>query len=189
MPTFVAKQLCKDLVVIPNNFEKYKIASDYFMEILRQYDPELESLGSDEGRLDLTDYMEEHGIAPTREDVMKLMSEIRQKVHDKIKVTASCGCAPNKLLAKLCSEVNKPNGQFFLERTSEANLGFLENMKIRKIPGIGPQCEYILNGLGIDTVRDLRGQLFNLYLVLRDTWFVNLARRALGISNIYHNGV
>ena len=69
---------------------------------------------------------------------MALMAEIRQKVYDKIKVTASCGCAPNKLLAKLCSEVRKPNGQFFLERTREASLSFLEDMKIRKIPGIGP---------------------------------------------------
>ena len=65
MPTFVARQLCKDLVMIPNNFEKYKQASDQFMAILRQYDPELESLGSDEGRLDLTDYMNRHNIAPT----------------------------------------------------------------------------------------------------------------------------
>ena len=187
MPTFVAKRLCPQLVLVPSNFAKYKSASLKFMSILRDYDPDLESLGSDEGRLDVTEYLEQHGIAKNQQNLEKLMNEIRARIYAAIRVTASSGCAANKMLAKLCSEVNKPNGQYFLQRDKNSILEFLDDLKIRKIPGIGPQCEYILNGMGVSTVLNLRNKLFDLFLVLRENWLVALARRAYGISNIYHS--
>lgn len=189
MPTFVAKKLCPGLVVVNNNFPKYKAASDKFMEILREYDPDLESLGSDEGRLDVTDYLEENNIEKNEEELMNLMSEIRKRIYDKIRVTASSGCATNKMLAKLCSENNKPNGQFYLKRDRKTIIDFLDEMPIRKIPGIGAQSQYILNGLGVKTVRELREKLFELYLIFQETTFIALARRAYGISKVVHSEV
>lgn len=187
MPTFVAKKLCPKLIVVKNNFPKYKAASDKFMEILREYDPDLESLGSDEGRMDITDYLESNNIEKSEEELLKLMDTIRKRIYDSIKVTASSGCGPNKMLAKLSSEKNKPDGQFFLKRDKETIMNFLDEMRIRKIPGIGAQCEYILNGLGIKTVKQLRERLFDLYLVFQENTFVALARRAYGISSVVHS--
>jgi len=184
MPTFLARELCQDLILIESNFPKYEASSKLFMEILREYDPHLESLGCDEGRLDITDYLIENNHPTDELSLGKLLASIRKRIHKKIGVTASAGCAPNQMLAKLCSEVNKPNGQFFLKRNKEACTKFIEEQAVRKIPGIGSECEYILNGLGISTGLDLKNKLLDLFLIFRRKWVVNLARRALAISRV-----
>ena len=186
MPTFIAKKLCPELVVLPINMKKYKESSLKFMEVLKEYDPNLESLGSDEGRLDITDYMMNNNIK-TEEEISTLMNTIRKQVFEKIGVTASAGCSINKMLAKLSSEKNKPNNQFFMPRSKKFIDKFIEDLPVRKIPGVGPKVEFILKGFGINNGKELKENLFYLFLVLRDTTFEFLAKRAYGISDNFHS--
>lgn len=62
MPGFIAKKLCPELILIPNNWEKYQTTSNIFKNILKKYDPNYESMGSDEAKLDITDYIYIHNI-------------------------------------------------------------------------------------------------------------------------------
>ena len=62
MPGFIAKKLCPDLVFVDCNFEKYRAVSKVFMSVLEEYDPNLESMGCDEANLDITDYLQAHGL-------------------------------------------------------------------------------------------------------------------------------
>lgn len=188
MPTFIAKRLCPDLVVLPVNMPKYRAASKKFMNILREYDPDLESLGSDEGRLDITEYLKSRNIN-SEEEISKLMKNIRERIFAEIGVTASAGCSVNKMLSKLSSEKNKPNGQFIMPKNKSFIENFIGELSVRKIPGVGPKTEHLLEGMEIKTGLQLRSNLFKLFLVMRDTTFEFLARRAYGVSTNFHEEV
>lgn len=188
MPTHMAKILCPELIVIPCNTEKYKEASKKFLGIVEEYDPEYESMGMDEVKLDITEYLSTNDILPTEENINKIMEEIRTKIHDEIKITASSGYASCGFLAKLSSEKNKPNGQYFLPKNSVAIQNFLDQLDVRKLPGVGPQSEAILNGLGFNTVKELREGLFDLFLINGHyKWFEDLAYKSLGIGRTQHS--
>lgn len=75
MPGFIAKKLCPELVFIKHNGEKYREASKQFKSVLEKYDPEYESMGSDEANLDMTNYLREHNITQ-KEDILKLCNII-----------------------------------------------------------------------------------------------------------------
>ena len=72
----------------------------------------------------------------------RVVKEIRQRVQEKTKLTASAGIAPNKMLAKICSDMNKPNGQFFLEPSRESVMEFVRKLPIRKV---SPVCQRSMN--------------------------------------------
>lgn len=110
MPGFVAKKLCPEIIFIPCHFEKYKSVSNIFMTILKKYDDNLESMGLDEANLDLTEY-----INNSQEDPAILCENIRKDILLATQLTASCGVGPNKMIAKLASEINKPNGLHVVE--------------------------------------------------------------------------
>lgn len=76
MPGFIAKVLCPDLIILPHNSEKYREASGHFKEVLKKYDPDFESMGSDEGNLDLTNYLIDNELSG-KEDVWNLCNDIR----------------------------------------------------------------------------------------------------------------
>ena len=111
MPGFIAKKLCPNLILLPHNHQKYQEVSSVFKKILHDYDPDYESMGSDEANLDLTNYLSTQGINyDQREEIEKLCERIRNTFFEKTKLTVSCGIAPNKMLAKICTDINKPNG-------------------------------------------------------------------------------
>jgi len=80
---------------------------------LEQYDPEFESMGLDEANLDVTEYCLNHGIT-TEDGKQGLAQEIRSKIKDATQLTCSAGIACNRMLAKICSDLKKPDGQTFL---------------------------------------------------------------------------
>lgn len=185
MPSHVARMLCPELILLPVNMHKYQEASKKFMAIVEEYDPEYESMGLDEAKLDVTEYLENHNIEQTKENLEKVMLEIRTRINQEINITASCGCAANPLLAKLCSEKGKPNGQFYLEPDQPFIEEFIGQLDIRKIPGIGPQSEDILKGLGIGTVAQMRERLFDLYIIYGEyERFMDYAMDSHGISMV-----
>lgn len=187
MPTHIAHKLCPNLIVIPVHMDKYKKASDLFMAIMEEYDPHLETMGLDEAKIEISDYLEGHNIEETQENIEKIMHEIRDRIFKTLKITASSGYAANSFLAKVCSEKKKPNGQFYLAKDKKLIEKFVENLEIRKFPGVGPQSEDVLKGLGIDNGLALKQRLFDLYILFGDkVKFMDYAYKSYGIYNSNH---
>ncbi|KAI0377582.1 DNA polymerase kappa [Hypomontagnella monticulosa] len=153
MAGFVAKKLCPDLLLLPLNFDKYTSKAQEVREVLAQYDPRFESASIDEAYLNITEYCVEHNMTP--EDTVQQM---RDEVHEKTKVTVSAGIAANAKLAKICSNMNKPNGQFILPNDRNAIMTFMRNLPTRKVNGIGRVLERELQEIGIRTCGDVYPQ-------------------------------
>jgi DNA polymerase kappa len=106
----------------------------------------------DEAFLDITDYLKER----TDKDPETLVSQIRAEIFERTGLTASAGISCNLRLAKLCSNVNKPNGQFYLKPSRSSILSFIRKTPIRKVNGIGKATEYLLaHALDVETCGDL----------------------------------
>ena len=97
------------MVFVKPNYGKYREVSDQFKAVLRRYDLKLESCGLDEANLDLTEYLEENQLNHHLGRIY-VASRIREEIFKDIRMTASCGIGCNRMLAKICSELNKPNG-------------------------------------------------------------------------------
>jgi DNA polymerase IV len=156
MPTFMALQRCPNLIVLPTRFDVYRREAAAIRGILHRFTPVIEPLSLDEAYLDVS----EHPGAPG-----PLAQVIRGTIFRKTKLTSSAGIGPNKLIAKIACEVNKPNGQFEVkpEQVSE----FMEKLAVRKIWGIGEKTERKLQELGVKTCgelqRFLRSELVDLF--------------------------
>ncbi|CAD6946655.1 unnamed protein product [Tilletia controversa] len=153
---FVAKALCPELIVVRNDFKAYVQASSDIMEILGSYDENLQPASLDEAYLDITDYCTQHQM--TAEQVL------RKEVEEETGLTVSVGIAANKTLAKICSDKNKPNGQYDLPHDRDGIMQFTETLKVRKIPGIGRVTERILQAVNVETCGDIWKQRHELFL-------------------------
>lgn len=178
MAGFIAKKLCPDLILLKNNFQRYMEMSEKVMDIFAQYDPNMCPAGCDEGYLNITSYCEENNAKP--EDCVQ---EMRQKVFEETKLTVSAGIAPNKMLAKICSDKNKPNGQFHLPFEPQAIKEFMRELPIRKIPGIGRVNERLLDSIGIKTCGDIYTYRATLLLLDNQFGLRHLLQTHLGIAS------
>ncbi len=148
MPSWKAKQLCPDLLIIFPNFDKYKEESYAIQEIFHFFTDMIEPLSLDEAYLDVSD-TEVYGGSATL-----IAKEIRKKIWEERCLTASAGVASNKFLAKVASEWNKPNGLFVLPpQEVEA---FMSNLPVEKIFGIGHVTAQKLHSLDIYTCGELQ---------------------------------
>lgn len=145
MPTFMALQRCPDLIVLPTRFDVYRREAAAIRGILHRFTSLIEPLSLDEAYLDVT----AHPGAPG-----PLAQVIRGTIFRKTKLTSSAGVGPNKLIAKIASEINKPNGQF--EVKPEQVYEFMQDLPVRKIWGIGEKSERKLEELGVKTCGDLQ---------------------------------
>jgi len=145
MPTFMALQRCPNLIVLPTRFDVYRREAAVIRGILYRFTPLVEPLSLDEAYLDVT----AHPSAPGA-----LAQMIRNTIFQTTKLTSSAGIGPNKLIAKIASEINKPNGQF--EVTSEQVPEFIRELPVRKIWGIGEKSERKLEELGVKTCSELQ---------------------------------
>ena len=145
MPTFMALQRCPSLIVLPTRFDVYRREAAVVREILHRFSSLVEPLSLDEAYLDVT---AERG-APGQ-----LAQVIRDLIFQKTKLTSSAGVGPNKLIAKIASARCKPNGQ--LEVTVEEVPGFMKDLSVREIWGIGQKTEKRLWELGVKTCGDLQ---------------------------------
>jgi DNA polymerase kappa len=195
MPMFVAKKLCPGLINVPCNFGKYKIASEQMKAVVLEYDSN-PSMGSlDEIIFDLTDaatarYRKEHrGHAPgSAADLRELVDTMVWEIRELIKIatgglTSSAGIANNCTLAKICSSVKKPDGQFSLAPSRYTVMSFLSTLSLRAVPGIGRVFEKYLRACGFETLGDVQNQLgMCLYLFERDKSSSFLLGACLGIA-------
>jgi DNA polymerase-4 len=148
MPMFKALKLCPDAVVIKPNFAKYKEESRRIHEKLDRLTPLIQPLSLDEAWIDLTGADRLHG-APPAVTLAKLQAEIERDIG----LTVSIGLAPNKFLAKIASELDKPRG-FSAIGAAEAQ-SFLANKPVGILPGVGPATVSSLAEIGLKTVGDI----------------------------------
>lgn len=148
MATGHALKLCPDLVLIPPSFEKYREASKQILSIYNEYTDLIEPLSLDEAYLDVTNAVQCSGSATL------IAREIRSRIAKEVGITASAGIAPNKFIAKIASDWNKPNGQFVV--TPEQVDDFVAQLPIDKLFGVGKVTAEKLKRLGAYTCADLR---------------------------------
>lgn len=153
MAGFVAKRLCPELVLIPLNFEKYTAKANEVREVIAEYDTRFESASIDEAYLNITEYCREHDLSPE-----EAVSRMRRQVHERTSITVSAGIAANAKLAKICSNINKPNGQYLLPNKRPAIMSFLRDLPCRKVNGVGRVFERELAAVGVKNCGDIYGQ-------------------------------
>ncbi|KUJ18798.1 impB/mucB/samB family protein [Mollisia scopiformis] len=152
MAGFVAKKLCPQLIQIPLDFDKYTAKAQEVREIIVDYDPRFESASIDEAYLNITEYCQRNEIGPE-----EAIEQLRREVHEKTKITISAGIAANAKLAKICSNKNKPNGQFRLANDRSEIMAFMRDLPTRKVNGIGRVFERELDAIGVKTCGDIYG--------------------------------
>ncbi|WP_339501255.1 DNA polymerase IV [Pseudomonas silesiensis] len=147
LATATAQRMCPDLVLLPVRFEAYEAITRKLDEIFRRYTDKVEFLSLDEASLEVTGQPRFSGSAT------HMAAHIRATVQQELGLTASAGVAPLKYLAKIASEVQKPNGMFVI--TPNQVRGFLDELDVRKIPGVGPKTYAVLENLGCRQCRDI----------------------------------
>ena len=148
MPSSFALKKCPHLVIQPVRFEVYKEESRRIFEIFTDYTDLVQNISLDEAFLDVSDCPKYQGSATL------IAQEIRYRIYEARKLTASAGIAPNKFIAKIASDWNKPNGQFVVTPSEIAN--FVKDLKIEKIWGVGKKTAEKMHGLGLRTCTDIQ---------------------------------
>ena len=167
-----ARKLCPQGIFIRPHFEKYQTASRTVMAILRQHTSLVEPVSIDEAYLDVTKHR--FGI----EDPIVIASLIKQNIHAVTHLTASAGVAPNFFLAKIASDLKKPDGLAVIRESEVDN--FLKDLPVRKIPGVGPVAEKELHALNIKTCGELAEKSKNYLVENFGKWGLTLFERAQG---------
>jgi DNA polymerase-4 len=144
MPLRTAYKLCPQAIFLPVDYEEYSRVSEKFKSVLREISPVMEDVGIDEAFLDISD------IDRPSEEIAR---EIKQRVWEEAGLTCSIGIAPNKLLAKIASDMQKPDGLTILTENDIEKM--IWPLPVRKLYGVGPKTEAHLNGMGIRTIGEL----------------------------------
>jgi DNA polymerase-4 len=150
MPMSQALRLCPELVVLPTNMKKYKAESIKVQKIFHEYTDLVEPLSLDEAFLDVSNCTLAQGSATL------VGQEIRQRVRQEVGITISAGIAPNKFLAKIASDWNKPDGQLTI--TPAEVDAFVFELPVKKIFGVGGVTAKRMHDMGIRTCGDLQKQ-------------------------------
>ena len=148
MPMGQAIRLCPRAVVLPVRMSRYVEVSRQIRQIFLSYTPEIEPLSLDEAFLDVSGCIALFGSAET------IGRKIKQEIKDRTGLTASVGLAPNKFLAKLASDLEKPDG--FVILTEQNKQQILDPLPVSKIWGIGNVTDKALEKVGIKTIEQLR---------------------------------
>nr|WP_275577129.1 DNA polymerase IV [Dyella flava] len=155
MPAVRAERLCPQAIFVPPDFTRYKAVSRHVREIFARHTDLIEPLSLDEAYLDVTTTKTQLPSATATAEA------IRSAIREETQLTASAGVAPNKFLAKIASDWNKPDGLFVIR--PHQVMAFLSPLPVGRLPGVGKVMEGRLKELGITTVSELRTQsLFEL---------------------------
>lgn len=143
-----AKRRCPQLIVVPTHFEKYKEVSQQIHAVFHEYTDLVEPISLDEAFLDVTE--NKKGI----ELAVDIAKEIKQKILERTSLTASAGVSFNKLLAKIASDMRKPNGIFTVH--PDRALDFIGSLPVEKLWGVGPKTANRMHEMGVFTGAQLR---------------------------------
>lgn len=145
MPGFKALELCPQLIMVPVRFDVYQSVSAQIRAILGRFSEKIEPLSLDEAYLDVSDWSS---------DVSVIAREIRAQIFEETSLTASAGVAPNKLLAKIASDLDKPNGQYIVRHDEIQQ--FMLKLPVSKLWGVGRKMQEKLARHGIVNCGDMQ---------------------------------
>ncbi len=169
MPMRTAKKLCPHAIFLPTDFAEYKHWSQVFKDQMRAVSPIFEDRGIDEAYLDVTE---------VPGDSAEIGRDLKERVHLATQMTCSLAIAPNKLLAKLGSELDKPNGLTILGFEDIATR--IWPLDVRKLQGVGPKAEERLKALGYKTIGEIAAVPFE---KLRESFGNSYSRHLHETSN------
>ncbi len=175
MATAYAMRICPKLKVVPGRMSYYQSVSRQIRAIFRRYTDIIEPLSLDEAFLDVTETSLFRGSATLMAD------DIRCAIRRELNLTASAGVAPNKFLAKICSDENKPDGQCVV--TPEQISNFVSKLPLKKIPGVGNVTVKRLAKIGLETCADVRAMGKEELVRQLGSFGEHLYKRARGIDN------
>lgn len=147
MPTYQARQLCSNLIILPGDYEYYQKLSNEFFEYLKTYSSIIEPASIDEGYVDITEQI------TNVNDPMKYLRDIQNGLYEKTKLKCSIGIGPTKFLAKMASDMKKPMGITIIRRKDIQKI--LWPLPIKDMFGIGKKTFPRLESLGIYKIGDL----------------------------------
>ena len=150
LPSVTAKRRCPDLIFVKPRFDVYRAVSGQIREIFAEHTDLIEPLSLDEAYLDVTENKQNIAIAT------EIATNIRARIKEVTGLNASAGISYCKFLAKMASDLNKPNGQAVI--TPKAGPDFVANLPVKKFYGVGPATAAKMERLGIVTGADLRSK-------------------------------
>lgn len=171
MPSAQAAKLCKDAIFVPHRFDVYREASAQIHKVFNNYTQHIEPLSLDEAYLDVTDKAAEVGSAT------QVARDIKRDIKKRTDLIASAGVSYNKFLAKIASDMDKPDGLYVIR--PEAADAFIEQLEIRKFFGVGKVTEKKMQALGIFTGADLKAldkRQLTQYFGRSGDYYYNIAR-------------
>ena len=148
MPMFEARRRCPHGIIVPGRMHRYKEISHRVMMRLTAFTPLVEKVSIDEAYMDISGCERLHG-SPA-----EMGAAVKKAVRDEVELTCSIGIAPVRFLAKIASDLRKPDGMTII--TPEQVMPFIDRLPIRKVPGVGPKALKRLNRLGINTLGQVR---------------------------------
>ncbi|MDB6122834.1 MAG: polymerase [Pedosphaera sp.] len=154
MPSVVAKRLCPDGIFIRPRMDHYRQESKAIMQMVAGFGAVIEQVSIDEAYLDLSLVCQRADLDASLYEAVPMAAELKQSIFTGRQLTTSIGIASNKLLAKIASDFNKPNGLTLVPERDKVL--FLRPMPIRAIPGVGRVTEEILKKAGVETIGDLQ---------------------------------
>ncbi|MCY9863409.1 DNA polymerase IV [Vibrio coralliirubri] len=175
MPTGKALQLCPNLLVVPGRMSVYVEISKKIREIFSRYTSIIEPLSLDEAFLDVTDSKQCQGSATL------IAESIRRDIWNELNLTASAGIAPIKFLAKVASDLNKPNGQFVIPPQDVQSV--IDELPLEKIPGVGKVSIEKLHQAGFFTCKDIKESDYRDLLLKFGRQGASLWKRSHGIDD------
>jgi DNA polymerase kappa len=178
MPGFIAKKLCPHLTFVTPDFEKYRRYAELAREVFREFDADFDAVSLDEAFLDVTEYLETRGV-----DASAAAADLRAKVRAKTSgLTCSAGVAPNRRLAKVCSDMNKPDGQMVLANDREHILRLVNPLPVRKVGGVGKVNERVLAAFGMSTCGDVFAKRAVVAALFSKSAFTFLLEASMGVG-------
>lgn len=170
----IAVRRCPGLLIVPGRYEVYKDVSTQVMEILCEYSDKVSIMGLDEAYIDVTDSELFYGSATW------MAMDMKRRIFEATGLTASAGVAPNKFLAKVASDWNKPNGIKVI--TPEEVKEFTQDLDLSLIPGVGKKATEKLSELGLIKCRDVLQTPTHILINLLGQWGLQLYERSQGID-------
>ncbi|MFH1913187.1 MAG: DNA polymerase IV [Pseudomonadota bacterium] len=150
MSVVKARTLCPEILLVPGRMGRYKEISGQVMAALREFSPTVEQASVDEAYLDGT------GLERLFGPIDEVGRRIKARVREVTDLTCSVGAAPVRFLAKIASDVNKPDGMFIIRPDEVAD--FLRGLPVSRIPGVGAKLAETLRGMGVRTCADIQAR-------------------------------
>ena len=174
MPSAEAKRRCPHITFVRSDHSRYRAVSQEVFEIFHSMTPLVEPLSLDEAYLDVTQNALDEPLAG------KVALALKREIHERVGLTASAGVAPNKLIAKIASDMNKPDGLVIIPPDRIGS--FMMELPVKKLWGVGPATERRLREAGISTCLDLRNRSDEAMGALLGQQGLSLRRMAFGID-------